>query len=270
MEGENNMGKLSMMVINFMTNQCGWGLQLVDGGNLGRDGSIREQQIKFKATHPLNLIAPHLMIELRQVGYVEINGANTNGIFDKLDGWLKQKWSASQIQADPQYCDVKFSTSSFKSRGSEGENNMGLRSMELVDFMTQQCSWLVFRCDDHVQHGEHHVEFRDQGYIEVNGLHDAQDVKSALDDYYIPQGCTHYTQGFLEKEPYCDLKYRTPGNFYYRSGSTNNLGKRTTELAHFMGNRGWKLMLCNGGQRHRALTGLLTGLRANALRATVS
>ncbi|CAE8600837.1 unnamed protein product [Polarella glacialis] len=232
MEGENNMGKLSMMVINFMTNQCGWGLQLVDGGNLGRDGSIREQQIKFKATHPLNLIAPHLMIELRQVGYVEINGANTNGIFDKLDGWLKQKWSASQIQADPQYCDVKFSTSSFKSRGS--------------------------------------VEFRDQGYIEVNGLHDAQDVKSALDDYYIPQGCTHYTQGFLEKEPYCDLKYRTPGNFYYRSGSTNNLGKRTTELAHFMGNRGWKLMLCNGGQRHRALTGLLTGLRANALRATVS
>ncbi|CAE8635564.1 unnamed protein product [Polarella glacialis] len=216
------------------------------------------------------------MIELRQVGYVEINGANTDGIFDKLNGWLKQKWSASQIQADPQYCDLKFSTSSFKSRGSEGENNMGLRSMELVDFMTQQCSWtlitcnggnfgllgdkreqqLVFRCDDHVQHGEHHVmvEFRDQGYIEVNGLHDAQDVKSALDDYYIRQGCTHYTQGFFEKEPYCDLKYKTPGNFYFRSGSTNNLGKRTTELAHFMGNRGWKLMLCNGGKQQVKFT----------------
>ena len=40
-------------VINFMTNECGWGLHLTDGGNLGYYGQMRETQIKFKAPHPL-------------------------------------------------------------------------------------------------------------------------------------------------------------------------------------------------------------------------
>ena len=66
--GENNMGKLTMQIINYMTNTCGWGLQLCNGTNLGFYGQIREQQVKFKAPHPLNFIAPHLMIELRQAG----------------------------------------------------------------------------------------------------------------------------------------------------------------------------------------------------------
>ena len=36
-------------------------------------GEIREQQMKFKAPHPLNMIAPLVMIELRQVGYIEVS-----------------------------------------------------------------------------------------------------------------------------------------------------------------------------------------------------
>merc|ERR1719428_2506991 len=115
-EGENNMGKLTMQVVKFMTNECGWGLQLCDGGNLGKYGQFREQQIKFKAPHPLNLIAPHLMIELRQAGYVEVNGPNTNGIHQKLGEWLKETWKAKGVKADPAYCDVKFQCSAFKKR----------------------------------------------------------------------------------------------------------------------------------------------------------
>lgn len=269
-EGENNMGKLTMTVINFMCHECGWGLHLCDGGNLGKYGQFREQQIKFKAPHPLNLIAPHLMIELRQVGYIEVNGPNQGGVYEKLAGFVQSKWRGQQVQADPVYCDLKFSTSAFKSRGSEGENNMGLKTMEIVDFMTQQCAWtlitcnggnygrrgdkreqqLVFRNDEHVQHGDKHimVELRDRGYIEINGLHDAPEIGAALDGFYKQQGCQDYKTGMFESsEMYCDRKMTTPGGWYYRMGTTNNLGKRTIELTTFLASQGWMLMLCNGG-----------------------
>lgn len=57
------MGKLTMQLVHFMTNECGWTFQVCDAGNLGHMGEIREQQMKFKAPHPLNLIAPHIMVE---------------------------------------------------------------------------------------------------------------------------------------------------------------------------------------------------------------
>ena len=191
-EGENNMGKLTIDLVNFMTQTCGWGLHLCNGTNLGFYGQIREQQVIFKAPHPLNLTAPHLMIELRQAGYVEINGVDNNGIFEKLSEWPEQKWEARRVQADPGYCAFKFACKVFSKRGREGENNMGMRTMEIVDFMVQRRAWtivtcnggnfgrygdlreqqMVFRDDGHVQHGEDHimVELRDIGYVEVNGL----------------------------------------------------------------------------------------------------
>eukprot|EP00931_Biecheleriopsis_adriatica_P116494 TRINITY_DN92132_c0_g1_i1.p1 TRINITY_DN92132_c0_g1~~TRINITY_DN92132_c0_g1_i1.p1 ORF type:complete len:924 (-),score=158.27 TRINITY_DN92132_c0_g1_i1:133-2904(-) len=269
-EGENNMGMLAMVVVNFMTNKCGWGLQLCDGGNNGRYGQFRETQIKFKAPHPLNLMAPHVMIELRQVGYIEVNGENDHGIFEKLEGFVKNRWGGRRYQHDPRFCSLKFITSAFKSRGTEGENNMGLCTMQIVDFMTKECAWtlltctggnfgrtgamreqqMIFRNDEFVQHGDAHlmVELRDKGYIEVNGTHDAPDALRALDGYYGQMGCSEYQPGFWESsEKYCDKKYQTPGNFYYRQGTTNNLGKRTIELATFLGSQGWMLLLCNGG-----------------------
>merc|ERR1719245_1798725 len=130
-----------------MTNTCGWGLQLCNGTNLGFYGQIREQQVKFKAPHPLNMIAPHLMLELRHAGFIEVNGPNTNGIIDKLEAWLKATWKAKKVTADPKYCDVKFKCSAFKKRGSEGENNMGMRTMQIVDFLVKTCAWTMITCN---------------------------------------------------------------------------------------------------------------------------
>merc|ERR1719506_1667036 len=145
------------------------------------------------------------MIELRQCGWIEVNGSDTNGIYGKLSAWLSENWKAKQVKADPLYCDLKFSTKAFKVRGMEGENNMGLRTMEIVDFMVKSCAWTmitcnggnfgrcgnlreqqpVFRDDGHVQHGEDHVmvELRDVGYVEVNGLFSSKEVEPALDDF---------------------------------------------------------------------------------------
>lgn len=270
-EGENNMGKLTMQLAQFLTHECGWTLQVCDSGNLGWRGEIREQQMKFKAPHPLNMIAPLVMIELRQVGYIEVNGEDKDSIFEKLGSFFKTAWRASQIQNDPHYCDLKFQTSAFKKRGSEGENNMGLRTMELVDFMVKQCQWtmvtcntgnygrkgdqreqqLVFRNDEFVQHGVDHlmVELRTVGYIEINGLHDAEDLRPHLIEFLTTQwGCSEYTKWFWESdEKYCDLKYTAPPNLFFVNGLTNNLGRLTIKLAEFLAPHGWQLLLCNGG-----------------------
>ena len=215
------MGKLTMQIVNYVTNTCGWTLQVCDGGNLGFRGQIREQQIKFKAPHPLNLIAPHVMIELRATGWVEINGVDSNGIFEKLHGFFTKSWRSERTTADPNYCDRKYNAcTAFVQRGGEGENNMGLRTMEVVDFMVKKCAWtmitcnggnfgrkgdkreqqLVFRDDGFVQHGENHVmlEMRTCGYIEVNGLEDAEDFAEAFDKFAKDRWrCTDYKPFFL-------------------------------------------------------------------------
>jgi len=270
--GESNMGKLTMQLVDFMTNECGWSLVLCNGTNLGWYGDIREQQVKFAAPSALNLIAPHIMIELRAVGYIEVNGRDTDGVYELLRTWLSKHWKAESIKADPDYCDLKFSCREFKRRGFEGENNMGLCTMQLVDYLTLQCSWtlvacnggnfgmrgdwreqqLVFRKDEHVQHGGDNVmvELRDvlnSGYIEVNGIETSPSIREPLHDFITTKWrCKDFD--WHGREPFCEKKYTTPAHFYYREPKlVNNLGKRTIELATFMASQGWLLKLCNGG-----------------------
>ena len=97
--------------------------------------------------------------------------------------------------------------------------------------------------------GEPHlmVELRDQGYVEINGTQAAPEAAALLHDFFKSQGCEEYKSGFWEGEAFCDVKYRTPRDWFYRDGTTNNLGRRTLEVASFLGQRGWMLQLCNGG-----------------------
>ena len=47
----------------------------------------------YKAPHPLNLLAPLVMIELRQVGYVEVNGPDVDGLHKKIESFVTSVWS---------------------------------------------------------------------------------------------------------------------------------------------------------------------------------
>ncbi|CAE7812633.1 Parp14 [Symbiodinium microadriaticum] len=271
-DGESNMGKLTMALVSFMTNTCGWGLKFIDGCNLGRNGQIREMQMKFTAPHPLNLVAPHLMIDLRQAGYIEIYGPDTRGVYGFLHQWLEKNWNATVLPADFQFCDRKYRCRAFQKRGSEGENNMGLCAMHLVDFLSKGCHWkmiacnasnfgrlgdqreqqIVLRYDDFAHQDCDHllVELRDVGYVEVSGIQNAPSAASAMHEFFSHQWrCSEYRNSIFEvfNAKYCDRKYRTPPNFYFRDGLRNNLGRRTLELATFMSSRGWELASCNGG-----------------------
>lgn len=43
---------------------------------------------------------PHLLIELRNLGFIEIQGKNTGGIYEKLDEWFRAKWMVAPLEHD--------------------------------------------------------------------------------------------------------------------------------------------------------------------------
>jgi len=88
------------------------------------------------------------------------------------------------------------------------------------------------------------------GYIEVSGIQSSPSAAAELHKFISHQWrCSEYANSIFEvfNEKYCDRKYRTPPNFYYKDGLRNNLGRRTLELATFMSSQGWELASCNGG-----------------------
>merc|ERR1719181_1170277 len=81
--GENNLGQLTVQVCDAMVKLLpGWTLVTMNGGNYGENGSHREQQLVFRwDNHPLRE-NPHLLVEMREAGFVEICGQDIDGILD--------------------------------------------------------------------------------------------------------------------------------------------------------------------------------------------
>merc|ERR550514_355852 len=94
--GENNLGLLTTEVCDSIVRLLpGWSLVTLNGGNAGEGGDHREQELIFRwDNHPLQA-APHLLVELRDAGYIEVCGEDTDGIYDKLEAWLKKQWGCN-------------------------------------------------------------------------------------------------------------------------------------------------------------------------------
>jgi len=43
---------------------------------------------------------PHLLIEIRSLGFVEIQGKDTGGVYGKLDHWFKEHWHLEDKTVD--------------------------------------------------------------------------------------------------------------------------------------------------------------------------
>merc|ERR1719238_2118683 len=87
--GENNLGLLTTEVCdNVVKLLPGWTLVTMNGGNYGEGGSHREQQLVYRCdNHPL-ADNPHVMVELREAGYIEVCGTDYHGIYTQLGKWL--------------------------------------------------------------------------------------------------------------------------------------------------------------------------------------
>merc|ERR1719271_481214 len=139
------MGQCTMQLVDFMTLQCAWTLIACNGGNFGKRGDLREQQLVFRNDAHVLHGEDHIMVELRDVqslmsnGYIEINGVESSpGIAEPLDNFLKSQWGCEDYrpmfgrQMEP-FCEKKYRTpEGFYYRPPGLANNLGLRTIELA------------------------------------------------------------------------------------------------------------------------------------------
>lgn len=261
-EGMSNMGLSTMRLIHFMSGTLGWTLGVVNGGNVGKHGEVREQQIIFKAPHPMNFVAPHVMVELRSAGYIEVCGAGDGCNLDELENLFKEKFGATRLEGFEQYCDRYYKTKEgiFKERGNKGENNMGLLTTQVCDAVVQVLpGWslvtlnggnygeagchreqeLVFRWDNHPLQAAPHllVELRDAGYIEVCG-ENVDGVYGKLDKW-------------LRKSWHCDTCKSVPGQESFANAKYKWKAKdmmiATGEVTSFFHQLGWQMQVTSQG-----------------------
>lgn len=169
----NNLGKMSIKLADFAGSH-GWSLLLANGGSITPNPFqrpnhiVREQQLKFTKS-PKDAQRPLLMIEMRIEpcglmpypcwnGYVEINGKNTGGIYEKLDSFITKHMKGRQCGRQV-YCDMLYATPVFRMKEHStrnnrwdgrmnGESNIGQWTMRLCDFMVDHLGeWDMVTCD---------------------------------------------------------------------------------------------------------------------------
>ncbi|CAE8588497.1 unnamed protein product [Polarella glacialis] len=263
-EGLSNMGLATMRLVDFMCNQLSWTLGVVNGGNVGSNGEIREQQVIFKAPHPMNLVSPHVMVELRSTGFVEICGTD-DGAVSTLRDYFVAKFGGEVESGHEAFCDccLRCASDVFKERGVSGENNVGHLTTQVCDAVVAMLpGWslvtmnggnygadgshreqqLVFRWDNHPLREAPHllVELREAGYIEICG----QDVGGFHGNF------AHWLKSEWDckkpmmipgREPFCDLKL---------SWSPKDMMCASADLTAFFHRHGWQMQVCSQGTVH--------------------
>jgi len=260
-EGTNNMGHATMQLVDFMAGKLGWTLGVVNGGNVGKHGEMREQQVIFKSPHPMNFVAPHMMIEMRSAGYIEVCGDGAGSGLQELEEFFTTQFGAKRLDGFAEYCDRFYKTGQgvFKERGTQGENNLGLLTTQLCDAVVRilpgwslvTCNGgnygengnhreqqLVFRWDNHPLQAAPHllVELRDAGYVEVCG-EDTDGIHSKLKEWLRKQwGCA--PKPWMGQEPFANAKY---------SWNPRDMMVATGEITSFFHSLGWQMQVCSQG-----------------------
>jgi len=260
-DGTNNMGLATMRLVDFMCGTLSWTLGVINGGNVGKKGEIREVQVIFKAPHPMNMEAQHVMIELRSAGVIEVSGSDREAK-DKLHEYFMKHMKAVPKQGHQDFSDRYYEVKSgvFKERGRSGENNIGKLTVQVADAVVELLpGWtlvtmnggnygeggshreqqLVFRCDNHPLADNPHllVELREAGFIEVCGSN-IEDIWSRLGDFLEKEwGCSK-SRSLPGQESFCDMKFK----WQYK-----DMLEASAELTAFFHNLGWQMVVCSQG-----------------------
>merc|ERR1712083_1222767 len=145
-EGLNNMGKSTMAVIDYVAGQLSWTLAMVNGGDVGKVGEVRETQIVFKAPHPMNLVAPHMLIEMRSAGYIEVCcdlDEENQYVLDFCDQLFRERFQAEALTGHEDFCDRYYKAPDGVFKGSSGssESNFNLLVTHVCDKVVNIDGW---------------------------------------------------------------------------------------------------------------------------------
>eukprot|EP00929_Paragymnodinium_shiwhaense_P037865 TRINITY_DN2008_c0_g2_i1.p1 TRINITY_DN2008_c0_g2~~TRINITY_DN2008_c0_g2_i1.p1 ORF type:complete len:919 (+),score=270.97 TRINITY_DN2008_c0_g2_i1:52-2808(+) len=230
-DGSNNLGRHVMKLIDFMCGKLSWTLAVVNSGNVGEANEVREMQIIFKAPHPMNLVAPHLLIELRSAGYIEVCGdleEEDQHVFDTLEEYFAERFEAERLEDDAHgnFCDRYYKTGDgiFKGQSGDADSNFGLLATLVCDKVVMIPGWslvaascgsvgamgehseqqLIFRRDAHPLGDSPYVMvvLNSKGNIEVNGR-ECRDVLRKLRRWFHARWSCQDAGFFKEEDMAC-------------------------------------------------------------------
>eukprot|EP00913_Durusdinium_trenchii_P003461 g3204.t1 len=155
---ENNMGLCATKLVDFLNKVCHWKMIACNASNFGRFGDQREpaaeQQIAIRYDDFKHKDCVHVLVELRDVGYIEVSGLEdaSSTVAKAVHEFITHQWHCSEYRNNifeafsAKYCDRKYRTPpNFYLR--EGlRNTLGRRTIELATFMSAQ-GWELAACN---------------------------------------------------------------------------------------------------------------------------
>ncbi|CAE7769556.1 unnamed protein product [Symbiodinium sp. CCMP2592] len=256
-DGLNNQGLMTMRLIDFMCGNLSWTLAVVNGGNVGENRDVRETQLIFKAPHPMNLVAPHLLVEVRSAGFIEICAdldEENNAILGSLDRYFGDRFKASLIEGHEDFCDRYYEAGEgiFKGSGGSLDSNFGLLCTDVCDVITTHEGWslvacntgnygadgkfseqqMIFRRDYHPLGDSKYLQviLNALGNIEVNGQH-VREIHSKLDGFFRGKWKCERAGHFREGDTLCRR--------YTWDVSELNMLRATADVVTFFELQGW-------------------------------
>ncbi|OLP90056.1 hypothetical protein AK812_SmicGene28425 [Symbiodinium microadriaticum] len=250
-DGLNNQGLMTMRLIDFMCGNLSWTLAVVNGGNVGEN----------RAPHPMNLVAPHLLVEVRSAGFIEVCAdldEENSGILGSLDGYFADRFKASLIEGHEDFCDRYYEAGEgiFKGSGGSLDSNFGLLCTDVCDVITTHEGWslvacntgnygadgrfseqqMIFRRDYHPLGDSKYLQviLNALGNIEVNGQH-VREIHSKLDGFFRGKWKCERAGHFREGDTLCRR--------YTWDVSELNMLRATADVVTFFELQGW--LLCN-------------------------
>lgn len=257
--GTNNMGLSSMQLVDFMCGELSWTLGMINGGNVGEKGEMREQQIIFRAPHPMNIVSHHMMIKLRSVGFIEVCGSDHDSL-RVLHKFFSDELGAQPQRGHDEICDFCYSCQKFKSRGKNGDNNLGLLTTQVCDAVVSLLpGWslttmnggnsgedgsdreqrLVFRWDNHPLRENPHllVELKEAGYVQVSGK-DVDGIYGQLEKWLGQSWACKNLANKRGQEAFCNKLF---------TWKAKDMLVATAELTGFFHKLGWQMQVSSQG-----------------------
>lgn len=265
-DGLNNQGLMTMRLIDFMCGNLSWTLAVVNGGNVGENRDVRETQLIFKAPHPMNLVAPHLLVEVRSAGFIEVCAdldEENSGILGSLDGYFADRFKASLIEGHEDFCDRYYEAGEgiFKGSGGSLDSNFGLLCTDVCDVITTHEGWslvacntgnygadgrfseqqMIFRRDYHPLGDSKYLQviLNALGNIEVNGQH-VREIHSKLDGFFRGKWKCERAGHFREGDSLCRR--------YTWDVSELNMLRATADVVTFFELQGWEIQVASQQQ----------------------
>eukprot|EP00443_Scrippsiella_acuminata_P065712 CAMPEP_0115561456 /NCGR_PEP_ID=MMETSP0271-20121206/100990_1 /TAXON_ID=71861 /ORGANISM="Scrippsiella trochoidea, Strain CCMP3099" /LENGTH=235 /DNA_ID=CAMNT_0002995557 /DNA_START=15 /DNA_END=718 /DNA_ORIENTATION=+ len=230
-----------MELIDFVSGKMSWTLAIVNGGNVGRQ------------------VAPHMMIELRTAGFIEVSAdldETDRAVLEHIEKFIIERFQAEKLDGFEEFCSCYYQAGEGFLTGVGEESGLGLLTTEVCDMVVALPGWSLVACNSGSyaggKHREQQMVFRrdynplgDEEYLSVNLCSsgsvqvDGKDQKAIFRKRRL--GC-QVADGFPREVPKATDEERSSRCYTWKAEDfLSTIGSLTV----FFELQGWELQVCS-------------------------